>query len=88
MSCNFEFRVEKRSKSRFIPPQSMCFMYFGEIKDSFIENIIVRRQEILENRHFNHPIQFVLENAICFFNLTQWKTMRNKRSGVNLPSFN
>ena len=80
MSCNFEFRVEKEKVALFL--RNRCVLYIcGEINDSFIENIIGRRQEVLENRHLNNSIQFVLKNTINFLNLTQRVTMHNEWSG-------
>lgn len=38
--------------------------------------------------HFNHTILLVLKNAISFINLTQWETMSDEWSGVNLSGFN
>ena len=39
-------------------------------------------------RHFNHTIQFVFKNAVGFFDFTQWKTMCDEGSGVDLSLFN
>ena len=38
--------------------------------------------------HLNYSVQFVLKDAVGFLNLTQWKTVRDERSGVNLSRFN
>ena len=42
----------------------------------------------LNDSNLNHPIQFILKDAVGFLNLAQRKTMRDERSGINLTLLN
>ena len=42
----------------------------------------------LYNRHLNHPIQFVLEDAVGFLDFAQREAVRDEGSGVDLADFN
>ena len=47
-----------------------------------------RFTNILNYRHFNHPIQFIFKYAVGLFNLTQWEAVRDEWRGVYSPLFN
>ena len=56
-------------------------------KDKWMEKLIYHPLGS-DNRHLNHSVQFVFEDAVGFLDFAQWEAVRDEGSGVNLSGFN